>query len=473
MPLQKRARGTLVDAEVAGEIRVIDKSANVARACATAVQVTSSRTSHLHFQDTESWSTRQRQKHRPRQQLPIQFVAMSSPSYSSLFDYDLSSESNLSHRSPSPPRPRAIISQRPRPPRLSSPRLFQDIFSSNRPPLQPTLNQTQFRESFAGVSRALSQANTAVQEAEQALQAPVVDLTDSPPGQMGDSLSTMPDPPSEPPPEHAPVSRRRTQNPGQLGGRPTPHFRYNLDLLPPEHVRRASDEDRAVQRQQAARRQWQQQQEARARQQNHRPRQLPQPFSSSPRNANPPSEIESVDLTQVDDNSDLAYALAKQRTDAIKSQQISAGDPEARTPLTAYKCPICMEIPREATTTICGHLFCHRCIIDTLKWSEQQRTQDLARKADGVCPVCRKPLKRKDKADAKGRHLVPLQIKLVTKKASKDIKGKQRADSPEEDAKVQVKEEYIGTKRKRQQPDDEDLQDHRDHRHRRTRRTPG
>jgi hypothetical protein len=69
-----------------------------------------------------------------------------------------------------------------------------------------------------------------------------------------------------------------------------------------------------------------------------------------------------------------------------------------------------------------GHLFCHKCIIDTLRFSEQQRRGDdaVGNKAKGTCPVCRKPLARKDVPGA-GRTLVPLEIKLTTKR---DLKGK-------------------------------------------------
>lgn len=71
-----------------------------------------------------------------------------------------------------------------------------------------------------------------------------------------------------------------------------------------------------------------------------------------------------------------------------------------------------------------GHLFCHKCIIDTLRWSEEQRQDEYAhgRNAKGTCPVCRKPLSRVDKAGG-GRNLVPLELKLTTSKRA-DVKGK-------------------------------------------------
>lgn len=63
--------------------------------------------------------------------------------------------------------------------------------------------------------------------------------------------------------------------------------------------------------------------------------------------------IESVDLTELDAASDLAKTLAKQREDAIKSQQ-SADREKFQSALNAYKCPVCMDTPENATSTACG-----------------------------------------------------------------------------------------------------------------------
>jgi len=127
--------------------------------------------------------------------------------------------------------------------------------------------------------------------------------------------------------------------------------------------------------------------------------------------------IESVDLTEVNDASMLSKALSKQREDAVKAQM--AEDAETgRSALTAYKCPVCMDTAVDATSTTCGHLFCHKCIIDTLRFGEERRAQDGHGKAPrGTCPVCRKALSRVDVPGAR-RNLVPLQLKLATKKRS-------------------------------------------------------
>ncbi|KAL2860704.1 uncharacterized protein BJX67DRAFT_386391 [Aspergillus lucknowensis] len=63
--------------------------------------------------------------------------------------------------------------------------------------------------------------------------------------------------------------------------------------------------------------------------------------------------IEAIDLTDVDGHSAIAKVLAKQREDAVAAQQQSDSG-GARSRLTAYKCPICIETPVDATTTVCG-----------------------------------------------------------------------------------------------------------------------
>lgn len=129
-------------------------------------------------------------------------------------------------------------------------------------------------------------------------------------------------------------------------------------------------------------------------------------------------DIESLDLTEVDDAFTLSKVLAKQREDAIKAQS-NPTDRSGRSILTSYKCPVCMDMPVDATTTICGHLFCHKCIIDTLRFGEEQRSDGSGKGPRGNCPVCRKPLSRNDIPGPK-RNLVPLQLKLMTRK--RDVK---------------------------------------------------
>src|SRR4030095_16103840 len=58
-------------------------------------------------------------------------------------------------------------------------------------------------------------------------------------------------------------------------------------------------------------------------------------------------EIESVDLTEVNNSVGLQQALAKQRQDAIRAQIKHDGVDKSvgRTTLSSYKCPICMDTP--------------------------------------------------------------------------------------------------------------------------------
>lgn len=65
------------------------------------------------------------------------------------------------------------------------------------------------------------------------------------------------------------------------------------------------------------------------------------------------SPIEAIDLTEVEDSSSLAQALAKQRQDAIQAQATDESD-KSRSLLAAYQCPVCMDNLEDATSTSCG-----------------------------------------------------------------------------------------------------------------------
>ncbi|KAJ5719363.1 hypothetical protein N7493_007818 [Penicillium malachiteum] len=125
-------------------------------------------------------------------------------------------------------------------------------------------------------------------------------------------------------------------------------------------------------------------------------------------------QIESIDLTEPEHISPFAKTLAKQREDAIKAQQPK--DDTSDSVLGAYKCPVCMDTPENATSTACGHLFCHSCIIECLNRADEQRL-DSTKQVRGTCPVCRKALTRNDAAGPR-RSLIPLKLKLMTKKRS-------------------------------------------------------
>ncbi|EKV05618.1 hypothetical protein PDIP_82170 [Penicillium digitatum Pd1] len=75
--------------------------------------------------------------------------------------------------------------------------------------------------------------------------------------------------------------------------------------------------------------------------------------SSSTLSENEP--IETIDMTDDSGAAALARTVAKQREDAIKAQASAERDSNLSA-LLAYKCPICMETPVDATSTSCGLL---------------------------------------------------------------------------------------------------------------------
>ena len=228
------------------------------------------------------------------------------------------------------------------PPRLSSPRLFQDFFSTTartnaRLPPVPSRNSHPRPQDFP---QAFENVNRAIQTAHQAFQSnQVVDLTNSPPRQSPSPRSPMshrrgrrdtsayesssppapsgtssfrPELPSELPSELSTL--RSTLSSRIATGEPVPKRRRIV------HELDDTDEDEDAGRQ-AVR-----------------------------------QDVEAVDLTEVNSATDLSKALSKQRQDAIQAQmkQNQGSEAAGRTPLTSYKCPICMDTPEDATTTVCG-----------------------------------------------------------------------------------------------------------------------
>ena len=375
-------------------------------------------------------------------------------------------------------------------PRLSSqPRLFADFFTSAPEPvhrrtavLPPARRSSRAREGTHSFTDAIQRTTRAMRSTGEAFQSgagpsrsEVVDLTDSPPAENrsagrqhsrdgrdsdfaitthpqdsrrpGRGLSTMHEPIFGYAPIFAPAPPREDPSDSLVRAR-----NRRARIVQPVHnqaARRQADERaerEAIRRQRENHQAWQQTQERRRRllEQQEDLEQIssrsptPTPSSDSifgdSRNPTPdtmPSmeKIESVDLTGVNDEKALHETLAKQQADTILSQNPNTSTDAGRTTFTAYKCPICMDNIKDATTTICGHLFCHRCIVDTLNWSATQRKQELGstRKVNGVCPVCRKSLANKDSPGTQ-RTLVTLELKFLTKKRKRDDKGKGRAD---------------------------------------------
>lgn len=167
----------------------------------------------------------------------------------------------------------------------------------------------------------------------------------------------------------------------------------------------------------------------------------------------PKSEPEAIDLTAVEDNEGLNEVIAKQRADAIMSQRPIGATEAGRTTFSAFKCPICMDNLRFATVTKCGHMFCHKCIVDTLKWSatqqREERPHQMRKTHPGHCPVCRSSLVIKD-TKGSSRTLVPLHMKKFSLRMKRSLdKGKGRAVDAETDDNRKRKERKIANGRVR------------------------
>jgi hypothetical protein len=100
-------------------------------------------------------------------------------------------------------------------------------------------------------------------------------------------------------------------------------------------------------------------------------RNLP-PISSllrMPPGASDNTEIESIDLIDVDDSSSLSRVLAQQREQAIQAQNAAAKKPEeedfSKSIMTHYKCPVCMDVLTNATATVCGMHYSVYSILNT------------------------------------------------------------------------------------------------------------
>ncbi|KAB8360789.1 hypothetical protein FH972_024523 [Carpinus fangiana] len=113
---------------------------------------------------------------------------------------------------------------------------------------------------------------------------------------------------------------------------------------------------------------------------------------------NPPplKRIEEIDLIDSDEEQNLAKALSKQREEQIKSQAPRVSDP---TKLQTLQCTVCLDTPTDLTATVCGHAFCHKCLMEWLVSGEKEHPKR------SNCPACRKAIKRTGKYDT-----IPLEI---------------------------------------------------------------
>ncbi|KAJ5757485.1 uncharacterized protein N7511_006179 [Penicillium nucicola] len=135
--------------------------------------------------------------------------------------------------------------------------------------------------------------------------------------------------------------------------------------------------------------------------------------------------VPQIDLTGYSGSAHMSQALEMQHRAAQQAKEAAAKadaklhkhrklpTEEGRTILTAYKCPVCMDTPENATSTSCGHLFCHKCISECVKMSEQVRMD--GSKPKPACPVCRKTLTIKVGKNGTSS-LVLLNLKLLCNK---------------------------------------------------------
>ncbi|KAL9125866.1 MAG: hypothetical protein Q9217_004998 [Psora testacea] len=119
------------------------------------------------------------------------------------------------------------------------------------------------------------------------------------------------------------------------------------------------------------------------------------------------TEIDEVDLRDVDSDSELARVLERQRANTVKGQQEEADRP---TKLANLTCVVCMEEMTNMTATHCA-----------LIAGENQASEP--GKGPSKCPICRKKVKRpKDNKDTS--HVIPLEIKFLVKKGGGRGKAK-------------------------------------------------
>jgi hypothetical protein len=229
------------------------------------------------------------------------------------------------------------------PPRLSSPRLFQEFFSNTArsdarlPPVPAQsldVRPQDFPQAFENVNRAIQTAHQAFQSNQ------IVDLTNSPP--------------RHPPSPRSPMSHNRGQRDASTNGyASSPPTLSRTSSFRPAHT----SEPSAVRPSRASHHGPATEEPAPKR------RRIVHELDDTDEEeeagrAAARQDVEAVDLTDVNNATDLSKALSKQRQDAIQAQmkQNQGSEPAGRTPLTSYKCPICMDTPEDATTTICGEL---------------------------------------------------------------------------------------------------------------------
>ncbi|KAI9678666.1 MAG: SUMO-targeted ubiquitin ligase complex subunit slx8 [Caeruleum heppii] len=123
------------------------------------------------------------------------------------------------------------------------------------------------------------------------------------------------------------------------------------------------------------------------------------------KNDSPQMPPEEIDLREIDSDHGLSSLLQRQRQEQIRAQQTAAAA-EPPTTLSTLQCVICMEPPSNLTSTHCGHLFCHTCLMESLMAAHSTQSR---------CPVCRTEVLRMPKGNrgGEGKHWTVLELKVA------------------------------------------------------------
>ncbi|KAI9229994.1 MAG: hypothetical protein DHS80DRAFT_21754 [Piptocephalis tieghemiana] len=118
----------------------------------------------------------------------------------------------------------------------------------------------------------------------------------------------------------------------------------------------------------------------------------------------------STDLATATNGSSMNSAApsAGSSTNPASTSAGSSGPPPAKRP--NFTCAICLSPPEHMTATSCGHIFCYRCILHSIRYASQ-------------CPVCRKRQIRKElvRLYASLRPLPPISQESQTSKSTSHL----------------------------------------------------
>ncbi|KAG4433167.1 hypothetical protein IFR05_011351 [Cadophora sp. M221] len=121
------------------------------------------------------------------------------------------------------------------------------------------------------------------------------------------------------------------------------------------------------------------------------------------------TEVQTIDLVDVEDKQDYDERMAKEQAEMVKKQ--NQADATKSVKLAEFQCIICMDNPTDLTVTYCGHLFCSECLHQALHAGDKK-----------CCPVCRSNIvARKPGGKQPKNGVFALEMKFMTAKK----KGKQ------------------------------------------------